>query len=109
MLAIHLTTLSGTLLLYEGQEIGMINMPKEWGVEEYKDPFSIIHYKEMERLSKIRDDITMEQTFKQMQKIARGMYTSEYRIESLLMSASTRSCAHTLPMEQRQECGILKG
>lgn len=30
MLALLFASLSGTLFVYQGQEIGMINMPKEW-------------------------------------------------------------------------------
>ncbi|KAK4949950.1 hypothetical protein LTR10_011792 [Elasticomyces elasticus] len=37
MLAIMLAALSGTLFIYQGQEIGMINMPKDWDIDEYKD------------------------------------------------------------------------
>lgn len=36
MLAIILTTLTGTLFLYQGQEIGMINAPKSWPGDAYK-------------------------------------------------------------------------
>jgi len=31
------TTLSGTLYVYQGEEIGMANVPLSWGPEEYKD------------------------------------------------------------------------
>lgn len=37
MLAIHLCTLSGSLFLLQGQEIGMTNCPRDWGIEEYVD------------------------------------------------------------------------
>ncbi|SPO04174.1 probable alpha-amylase [Cephalotrichum gorgonifer] len=37
LLALMLTTLTGTLFIYQGQEIGMVNVPREWPVEEYKD------------------------------------------------------------------------
>ena len=37
MLALFTIALSGTLLLYQGQELGMINAPEHWGVEEFKD------------------------------------------------------------------------
>jgi glycosidase len=37
MLAVFLMALSGTLFIYQGQEIGMVNFPLEWPVEEYKD------------------------------------------------------------------------
>ena len=37
MLAVMLCGLSGTLFLYQGQEIGMVNFPRSWGIEEYID------------------------------------------------------------------------
>lgn len=37
MLAMLLGGLSGTLFLYQGQEIGMVNAPASWPLEEYKD------------------------------------------------------------------------
>lgn len=44
MLALLFASLSGTLFVYQGQEIGMINMPREWLIEEYKDVDSINYY-----------------------------------------------------------------
>jgi oligo-1,6-glucosidase len=46
MLAILFASLSGTLFVYQGQEIGMINMPKDWPIEEYKDIDSTNFYAE---------------------------------------------------------------
>jgi alpha-glucosidase len=37
MLATYLGSLSGTLFLLQGQEIGMANLPREWGIEDYID------------------------------------------------------------------------
>lgn len=37
MLSMLFASLSGTLFIYQGQEIGMINMPKDWDISEYKD------------------------------------------------------------------------
>ncbi|KAL2671623.1 hypothetical protein Neosp_014213 [[Neocosmospora] mangrovei] len=37
MLATCLCTLGGTLFVYQGQELGMANLPQAWGIEEYKD------------------------------------------------------------------------
>jgi len=52
MLALLNATLSGTLFVYQGQEIGMVNVPKSWGMEEYKDIESGNFYREVEaRLS----------------------------------------------------------
>ncbi|CAK7221068.1 hypothetical protein SCUCBS95973_004370 [Sporothrix curviconia] len=42
MLALMLTTLTGTLFIYQGQEIGMINVPKEWTIDQdYQDIESV--------------------------------------------------------------------
>ncbi|KAI1848992.1 hypothetical protein JX265_013735 [Neoarthrinium moseri] len=49
MLAMLNATLSGTLFIYQGQEIGMINMPEDWPIEEYKDVESGNFYKYVAR------------------------------------------------------------
>ncbi|ETN42651.1 uncharacterized protein HMPREF1541_01808 [Cyphellophora europaea CBS 101466] len=46
MLALWQATLSGTLFLYQGQEIGMVNMPRNRGIEDYKDVESRGFYNE---------------------------------------------------------------
>ena len=33
----------GTIFVYQGQEIGMCNVPRDWGEEEYKDIETIEH------------------------------------------------------------------
>ncbi len=45
-LALWQATLTGSLFLYQGQEIGMTNVPKDWGIEEYKDVESNNFYAE---------------------------------------------------------------
>ncbi|CAO3668210.1 unnamed protein product [Umbelopsis vinacea] len=37
MLAIHLCSVSGTLFLLQGQEIGMANIPRDWTIKDYID------------------------------------------------------------------------
>lgn len=37
MLAILHITQSGTLYIFQGQELGLKNFPRSWGIEEYKD------------------------------------------------------------------------
>ncbi len=37
LLSILQTTLTGTLFIYQGQEIGMTNLPRSWDISEYKD------------------------------------------------------------------------
>ncbi|KAF8000155.1 hypothetical protein HF325_005084 [Metschnikowia pulcherrima] len=46
MLATMLISLSGTLFLYQGQEIGMTNVPKNWNINEYLDVCSQNYYKQ---------------------------------------------------------------
>jgi oligo-1,6-glucosidase len=45
MLALMQTTLAGTLYVYQGEELGMRNVPKSWGKEEYKDIESVNFFK----------------------------------------------------------------
>ncbi|KAK6874639.1 Alpha-glucosidase [Candida tropicalis] len=44
LLAMLQTTLTGTLFIYQGQEIGMTNLPRSWSIEEYKDINTINYY-----------------------------------------------------------------
>jgi oligo-1,6-glucosidase len=45
MLALMMAALSGTLFIYQGQEIGMTNFPSTWDMSEYKDVDSSNYYK----------------------------------------------------------------
>jgi oligo-1,6-glucosidase len=45
MLALMMAALSGTLFIYQGQEIGMTNFPKSWDMSEFKDVDSSNYYK----------------------------------------------------------------
>ena len=47
MLTMILASMTGTLFLYQGQEIGMTNAPKTWGAEDYKDIRSVNFYKQI--------------------------------------------------------------
>lgn len=44
MLATALALQSGTPFIYQGQEIGMRNVPPSWGMEEYKDIDCLNHW-----------------------------------------------------------------
>ncbi|CAE6481677.1 unnamed protein product [Rhizoctonia solani] len=46
LLAILHTTQGGTTFIYQGEEIGATNVPREWGIEEYKDVATINFYAE---------------------------------------------------------------
>lgn len=45
LLCLMQTTLAGTLYVYQGEELGMRNVPPSWNAEEYKDIESINFYK----------------------------------------------------------------
>ncbi|OCK80164.1 glycoside hydrolase family 13 protein [Lepidopterella palustris CBS 459.81] len=45
LLCLMQTTLAGTLYVYQGEELGMRNVPESWGPEEYKDIESINFWK----------------------------------------------------------------
>ncbi|KAK4983412.1 hypothetical protein LTR66_008835 [Elasticomyces elasticus] len=47
LLCLMQTTLSGTIYVYQGQELGMRNVPPSWPAEEYKDIESINYWKKM--------------------------------------------------------------
>jgi oligo-1,6-glucosidase len=51
MLALMLIGQTGTFFLYQGQEIDMVNAPKQWPIEEYKDIEALNNYKEAARLT----------------------------------------------------------
>ena len=51
LLALMQTTLSGTLFVYQGEELGMRNVPKSWDImKEYKDIESINFWKKSKAL-----------------------------------------------------------
>ncbi|KAK9484926.1 glycoside hydrolase superfamily [Lipomyces starkeyi] len=46
MLATFLGFQSGTIFVYQGQELGLANVPKSWGIDKYRDIDSLNRYKE---------------------------------------------------------------
>ncbi|KAK3708867.1 hypothetical protein LTR37_011197 [Vermiconidia calcicola] len=50
LLSLMQTTLSGTLFVYQGEELGMHNVPLSWDPEEYKDIETINYWKKMNKL-----------------------------------------------------------
>ncbi|KAK0623635.1 glycoside hydrolase superfamily [Immersiella caudata] len=70
MLAMMMTALTGTLFIYQGQEIGMINVPKAWSIEEYKDIESVNFYKATAE-STNNDKETLDYVMKSLQILGR--------------------------------------
>lgn len=50
LLAMLQSSLTGTLFIYQGQEIAMQNLPASWHVEEYKDILTINYYEEFKQI-----------------------------------------------------------
>ena len=69
MLAVHLCTLSGSLFMLQGQEIGMANMSKSWGIEEYIDVEARNYYNKI--LKQRGEGADMSDVMKELQKKAR--------------------------------------
>lgn len=69
MLAMLQATATGTLFIYQGQEIGMTNIPADWSIEEYKD----ISTKDYWRLvtTSTNDPAKLEQAMINIRKVAR--------------------------------------
>ncbi|KAF5020535.1 hypothetical protein F66182_7434 [Fusarium sp. NRRL 66182] len=42
---------SGTVFVYQGQELGMANMPNDWEMAEYRDLETLNHWEELKRLA----------------------------------------------------------
>jgi oligo-1,6-glucosidase len=49
VLAMLLGTLSGTLFPYQGQEIGMTNIPESWSVDDLRDVASLNYWKKIKK------------------------------------------------------------
>ena len=68
----YLTTLSGTLLLYQGQEIGMVNLPKDWPLAEYIDPATQMYWKNVQAgIARGDDSYNADTAWKGVQTITR--------------------------------------
>ena len=67
MLATMMATMTGSLFLYQGQEIGMINAPEDWDISNYKDIDSLNYHRRMS--TQYANDPEM------MQKVMKGLHT----------------------------------
>lgn len=66
LLSLLQTALTGTLYIYQGQEIAMTNLPRDWDIKEYQDINTINYWKEFlktnpteEQKSKLLDTIDL--------------------------------------------------
>jgi len=65
-----MSAMTGTLFVYQGQEIGMINAPKDWPIEEYKDIESINYYNSVAKRTN-KDSKALDRVMKSIQVLGR--------------------------------------
>ncbi|KAJ5476227.1 Glycoside hydrolasesuperfamily [Penicillium sp. IBT 31633x] len=70
MLAMMQSTLSGTQYIYQGQEIGMVNVPRDWPIDEYKDIDSTNYYRMTSKVTN-NDPVELEKAMVSLQHLAR--------------------------------------
>jgi oligo-1,6-glucosidase len=70
MLALMMAALSGTLFIYQGQEIGMTNFPESWDMKEFKDVDSSNYYKMVAKRTN-NDPTALAAAHKSLQHLAR--------------------------------------
>lgn len=58
LLSLLLCSLTGTLFVYQGQEIGMVNVPRSWPIEAYQDIASLNHYHALKAADATEEDLT---------------------------------------------------
>ncbi|KAK9345932.1 glycoside hydrolase superfamily [Lipomyces starkeyi] len=69
MLATFLGFQSGTIFVYQGQELGLANVPKSWGIDKYRDIDSLNRYKEKVAAGASQEDL--DSILAEIQKKAR--------------------------------------
>lgn len=73
LLALMHSTHGGTIYVYQGQEIGMKNMPQDWSEKEYLDVMTINYIEDQNRLRTQGKKVpSKEEVFKGIQRVARG-------------------------------------
>ncbi|KAJ8487936.1 hypothetical protein ONZ45_g14138 [Pleurotus djamor] len=74
MLAVLQVTQTGTLYVYQGEELGMKNFPRTWGIEEYKDVATQNYWNKVlakRRQHSGKDDVDMSDVLDGLQLKAR--------------------------------------
>ncbi|KAK9433353.1 glycoside hydrolase superfamily [Lipomyces doorenjongii] len=69
MLATFLGFQSGTIFVYQGQELGLANVPKSWGIDKYRDIESLNRYDEKVAAGASQEEL--DSILAEMQKKAR--------------------------------------
>lgn len=57
MLATHLVFQCGTTWLYQGSELGMVNVPKAWKMSDYRDLDTLNHWSRAQKMGKTPEEL----------------------------------------------------
>lgn len=76
MLSTWLGCQQGTVFVYQGQELGMSNVPVHWEMAEYKDVDCLNHWKLLQHDD---SESEMPQSLKAIQEVAKGEYQKKSR------------------------------
>ncbi|KAG7663872.1 MAL9 [[Candida] subhashii] len=63
--------LTGTEFIFQGQEIGMVNVPKDWTIDDYKDIGTLNYYKQFLELNPNADAKQLNELMKKINLLAR--------------------------------------
>ena len=96
MTAMFHTSLTGTIFIYQGQEIGLCNVPRDWAEEEYKDIETIqaldgerdFRWKQNGKKGK-PEDIDVSDVMRDMRWTARDNGRTPMQVSRLLWDRST--------------------
>lgn len=94
LLAMFHATLTGTLFVYQGQEWGLCNVPRDWSIEEYKDIETIQNLegeREYRRKQQGVEDPDMSDVIKDMRETARDNGRTPMQVSVVTTSTA---CAH---------------
>ncbi|KAG4293600.1 trehalose-6-phosphate hydrolase [Fusarium proliferatum] len=96
MLANHLAFQSGTLFIYQGQELAMVNLPREWGMDKYKDIECLNHWTLVQ--SYYQDDVKKQKMYRERyRQVGRDnartpmQWNSESPYAGFMLNGSTRA------------------
>ena len=88
LLAMFQCSLGGTIFIYQGQEIGMCNVPRDWGEEEYKDIETIkfIEGERAHRRAATGKEPDMSDVLRSIRQTARDNARTPMQVSSLLVT-----------------------
>jgi glycosidase len=67
LLAAHMALQSGTIFVYQGQELAQINVPESWGLEQYKDIELLNHWRTV--LDEYPHDLEKQAAFRRQYRL----------------------------------------